>query len=776
MSESARRRWLPLAAAGLAVVLAGGVLAVWDRPWEWLYADESRYAGSAACQSCHATEFDGWQDSHHRQAMQPATPETVRGDFSGVTFTYAGATSTFSRRGDQFIVETDGPDGSLDEFVVSYTFGIEPLQQYLIEFPDGRLQALSIAWDSRTPGEGGRRWFHLYPDEEVDYADELHWTGRQQNWNFMCADCHSTNVRKGYDAAADRFRTTWSDLTVGCEACHGPASRHVDWASASWFRDRRWPDHGLAIEFDERDGVTWPIDVATGRPERSRPRESTVEIDTCAPCHSRRAQVAEGHRPGDPLLDAYRPALLEEGLYFPDGQQRDEVYTWASFRQSRMFDAGVTCSDCHDPHDGNVRADGNALCATCHAPANYDTASHHFHEASGAGGECVECHMPARTYMGVDRRRDHSIRVPRPDLAVSLGVPDACTGCHFDREPEWAAGQLREWLGRDATGYQQFADAFHADETGAADAAARLGGIAGDAGQPAIVRATALHRLADHPGPQGPALARSALSDEDPNVRRGALSALGVLPPAERVPLVAPRLNDEVRAVRTEAAWQLAPVAAALPEGPDRVAFNQATEEFIATQRLVADRPEGRATLANFFARLGRDEEAETEYRAATALDPAFVPGYVNLAELQRLEGNEPAAEATLRTALGLLPDSPDLHHALGLSLARSRRLDEALEALEQAMALAPDNPQFAYTYVVGLNSSGRVGEAIRAVEAAVERHPDDANLLFALATFHRDAGNLDEAIAAATKLRDARPGDADAAALLASLEAAREP
>ena len=319
---------------------------------------------------------------------------------------------------------------------IKYTFGVSPLQQYLVEFPDGRLQALPIAWDTRPMEQGGQRWFHLYPEEQITHDDELHWTRAAQNWNFMCADCHSTGVRKNYDPVADRFETQWAEIDVACEACHGPASRHLAWAEAKeagkpWDEDE---NKGLTVRLDERRDITWTVDPATGNAVRSKPRTSERELEVCAQCHARRGQIAEDYVPGKPFLDDYRPALLEPPLYYADGQQRGEVYKWGSFLQSKMYAKGVTCSDCHEPHSGKLRASGNAVCTGCHLQGKYDTAEHHHHPPGSAGAACAACHMPTTTYMVIDPRHDHSLRVPRPDLSVEFGTPNPCTGCHTDRD------------------------------------------------------------------------------------------------------------------------------------------------------------------------------------------------------------------------------------------------------------------------------------------------------------------------------------------------------
>jgi predicted CXXCH cytochrome family protein len=776
-----RPRTYAAAAAGVLLALAIAAL-VWSRRDPSADAGTTTpassptptFVGSATCASCHAQAYAAWESSHHARAMQHATPATVLGDFSGSTFSEAGATTTFLQRDSLYVVRTMGPDGRVGEFAVRYTFGVEPLQQYLIELEDGRVQPLTVAWDSRPAPAGGQRWMTLYPGERIEHTDELHWTGRQQNWNFMCADCHSTDVRKNYDRAADAFATRWSELNVGCEACHGPASGHLEWARsadpASDYDGSRPADLGLTAALDEREGVVWNV-TDDGRPQRSAPRQGEREIAVCAQCHSRRAQIAEGYVAGAPLADHYLPSLLMPGLYHADGQQRDEVYTHASFLQSRMFAAGVTCADCHEPHTQRLRAEGNAVCAQCHTPARYDTATHHFHAPGSEAAQCVACHMPAETYMRIDPRRDHSLRVPRPDRSVTLGVPNACNDCHTERSPQWAAEAVRSWYGHDPAGFQTFAETFAAHEAGDAGAATSLAGLARDASQPAIVRASALARLADRPSLVAFEAARIGIFDADPLARRSALAILEALPPGERVALAAPLLSDPVRAVRLQAAWVLAPVAATLPLAATRSAFTRASNEFIASQRYLADRPENRVTLGTYFAQLGRAGEAEAEYRGALRLRPSEVTAYVNLADLYRSQGREGDAERLLREGLAVLPDDPNLHHSLGLSLARSGRLEDARESLRRAAELGPDQPRFAYAHAVALHSAGETAAAVAVLEEALRRHSADYDLLFALATFHRDAGRFDEARAAAARLRGAHPADAQAAQLLQSLQ-----
>jgi tetratricopeptide (TPR) repeat protein len=775
-----RALWLLLALA-IAAVFAVAWLA--SRPTAPVQAPSSesapgadtasaaapRYAGTAACAACHAREHADWQGSHHDRAMAEAGEATVLGNFGGARFTHAGVTSTFFRRDGRFFVNTDGPDGRLADFEIRYTFGVEPLQQYLVELPGGRLQALGIAWDSRPSKAGGQRWFHLYPDRRLKAGDPLHWTGIDQVWNYQCADCHSTNLRKNYDETANTYATTWTEINVGCEACHGPGSNHVAWAKkeGDW---NRVQDKGLTARLDERRGVAWAIDAASGNAVRSAPRASSREIETCARCHARRGQFTDAWHAGQRFGDGFRAALVEPGLFWDDGQQRDEVYNFGSFLASRMHAKGVTCSDCHDPHTGRTRAPGGEVCAQCHAPDRYAAASHHHHRQGSAGADCIACHMPTTTYMVVDPRHDHGFRIPRPDRTASLGIPNACNACHRDRKPEWAAAAVKAWFPAPKPGHQRFAEAFAAAERGEAGAHAALLAVAADRELSGLVRASAIARLNRSPEARTLATVRAALADADPLLRSAAVGWLAHAEAGARRQWLPPLLGDPVREVRMAAARALAGEPEAQLAPADRAKFAAALDEYIAAERFNADRPEGRANVGTLYATQGRFDEAIASLRGALALDPSYSPAALNLADVQRSAGQEAEAERTLRELLARDPRSATAHFALGLSLVRQRRGAEALSALGRAAELAPQNTRFAYVFAVALNDAGRRGEARRELESALKRRPDDRDLLLALALFERDAGERERALAHARRLVALEPGNAQAAQLLREL------
>jgi len=717
------------------------------------------YVGRDACVACHSGQLSAWAGSHHDLAMQPANDATVLADFSNTRISYAGITSTFYKKNNKFMVRTDGPDGRLHDYQVTYVFGVTPLQQYLVELDNGRLQALTIAWDTRPAQDGGQRWFHLYPEEAITHEDELHWTNTNFNWNSMCASCHSTNLQKNYDSAANAFATTWSEIDVSCEACHGPASNHMHWAEkkAGWesFRDNK----GFDMSFDERKGVTWKMDPDSGTAKRSRPRTSSKEIEVCAACHSRRSTISDDYMPGKPFMDHFMPRLLDEGMYYADGQIQDEVYVYGSFLQSKMYHAGVTCSDCHEPHSHQLRADGNGVCLQCHAANRFDTQEHHFHDKSTTGALCAECHMPPRNYMVIDPRHDHSFRIPRPDLTETLGTPNACNRCHDSKSARWASAKIREWYGKPASGYQQFAGGLTAGRNGESGAGAMLVEMVNTVETPDIARASAISLLPRYLDQQAFSAIEQGLKHDNAMVRIASVGALEGLQPSLIAGLLFPLLDDPVRTVRIEAARVLAPLPAGELEGVQKTVYKRAVEEYIQSQQSNAERPEAQVNLGNYHAAQGDYDKALEAYRNAIELEQSFLPAYVNLADLYRVRKDDKAAEAVLYQALAIAPDDASLHHVLGLVMIRKQQTDKAVEELRRAAELEPANERYVYVYAVALNSTGHKQAAIDAMQDAHKRFPNNTDILSALVAFHRDAGNAFAAETYYKKLQKLSPG-----------------
>jgi Flp pilus assembly protein TadD len=742
--------------------------------WSTKHSSERPYfVGANACADCHQAEANLWKGSHHQLAMQPATDATVLGDFNNTSFTNGKVKSIFFKRLGKFLVRTDGPDDKLHDYQIAYTFGVSPLQQYLIAMPGGRLQAFGVAWDSRPHESGGHRWVFLYPGQDTSVTNPLHWTGRDQTWNYMCADCHSTNIRKNYNLQARSYNPTYAEVDVACEACHGPGSNHLAWAKklSGWGKFNS--TMGLTIALDERKNATWTINPATGNPRRTRPRTSEREIQMCARCHSRRGQIREDYVHGQAVGQDYRVALLDEDLYFPDGQIKGEVYEYGSFIQSRMFHDGVTCSDCHEPHRLTLLAVGNSVCLQCHS-ARYDSRAHHFHRQGSDAAQCVSCHMPTRTYMVIDARRDHSIRVPRPDLSVKLGAPNACNECHNDKSAQWAADAAHRWYGHAPSGLQQYAETLQIGVEGAPGAERKLEALIENRGQPAIARATALSLLAKlEPASKGAPNSLGA-TDASPLVRRAATHRLFGGNIADNTKTVDSLLRDPILSVRIEAAEILASLSAADLAADLSIDLDHATEEYITAQELDADRPEAHMNLALLFAREQKYDRAEAELKIALSLDPGFAPASVNLADLYRGLGRDTEGEAALSSALKRSPNDASLLHALGLLMVRKGQNAKALDLLGDAASLEPTNARYTYVYAIALNDNGRTAAAINVLEESIKMHPYDRDSLSALVASLEQDGDFRKALIYAQRLNELEPDNPDVRHMLETLNARR--
>ncbi len=757
----------PLVAVGLALGLA--VTGVWwarrpptRGPGVAPVATPAKYVDNGLCLGCHQEEGRQWQESHHAMAMAAADARTVRGDFENRSVTLRGVTSRFFRRGDRFLVNTEGPDGKFADFEIKYTFGVDPLQQYLVELPGGRLQPLSVAWDGPK-----KRWFDLLPKEKTPPGDVLHWTGRYQTANTMCLVCHVTQFEKRYNPATGAFASRWAEPNVSCQACHGPGDRHVRYETSQ-------RGAGTPMEAPPREPHGLTVDIKNADPRR--------RTELCAPCHSRRSELVASPAPGEPMLDAFLPSLLVQGLYHPDGQQLQEVYVDASFRQSRMFQRGVTCTNCHNAHTGKLKLAGNAVCLQCHKPdpnpsfpsaaGNFDSPAHHFHRADSKGASCVACHMPPTTYMEIQPRPDHSIRVPRPDVSAKIGTPDACTKCHEGKKAQWAADAVSKWYGPVRKQGAHYGEAFAAVRSSKPYGREAVAELIDNPLLPGVVRATALVELRNDPV-TGAEKRIQATRDGDPERRAAAAESVSGLSPEKRIQALVPLLTDPVRAVRLSAARSLSSVPEGQLDAKVRPAFEAALAEYIEAQNVSLDMPGARFNLGVVYENTGRSQLAEQHYLGALEIDPDFTPARANLARFYNAASRNADAVRVLTEGLKRLPQLGELQYSLGLVLAEEKRMKEATEALGRAAKLLPDRASVQYNYGLALDQMGQSGPAEAALLRAQSLDPDDPGTPYALAVFYMQKGKKAQALEWAERLRGLRPNDPQVVRLIASLHAA---
>ena len=702
------------------------------------------FVGSAACATCHRAQSDAYLGSHHAHALVTPSLEMAKARFDGSQFTSKlGGTTKFAVQGGVPVVISPSSGGKTVTFPISYISGVWPLEQYVVATERGKLQSLGVVWDSRTATEGGNKWFHVYGQRGIAPSDPLFFTSTAQNWNHVCADCHSTLVERRYDSTADSFDTRWAELAVGCEACHGPGAEHVRSAKAAK------PSEAVAgFAVSLKPSEPW-LPSATGSPT---PRsQDGVEVEVCAPCHSRRKPLKEGFVASDAFLDAFEPELLRPGRYHADGQVEGEVYEWASFLQSRMYHAGVKCSDCHNPHSGKLYASGNALCVRCHEPARFDVETHS-HHAGAKSPRCIDCHMPPATFMQIDERRDHSIRIPRPDRSVELGTPNACNLCHARNSAAWASAAVTSWFPASKK-RTSLLDALGKDRKGELDAPQALRALAEDPAVPAITRATGLERLGQYPTEETLRTLRAALGSAEPLVVYGAVLGAAGLPPAERMPLLLPLLEHKLRAVRVAVGRALAGVRPGELPARSQSALERAFAELEQSFDVGASRAETQVERSAFELARGNLNGAAASLQTALRLQPCLVEAYLNLADLGRQQGDEAAAERAIRAALGCDSKSAAAHHALGLWQVRARRADAALASFEQAVELAPADARFSYVLAVALAERGARDRAISVLEAILKHHPNDATALQALVSYLRQAGQNERASEAQRRL-----------------------
>lgn len=720
-----------------------------------LVAPHDGFVDEKTCTSCHTEQVAAFAKSHHAKAMALADDKSVRADFNNTRFERDGVAADFFRRDRRFFVRTEGPDGQPADFEVKYTFAYEPLQQYLVNLGGGRLQALDIAWDTKK-----QAWFWLGEGGAAKPGSTFHWTGPFYRWNRTCIDCHSTDTRTNFDPLTNEYKSSYVATSIGCQSCHGGGARHLKWARAK------------------------AANAATAATDSGL---SKVDANTCFACHARRSRLVGDYRPGGSFLDHFSPALLRSDLYFPDGQIRDEVFEYGSFLQSKMANAGVTCIDCHRPHEGTVKAAGNALCTQCHAetaperftsndPSGaFDTPAHTHHPHGSAGALCVNCHMPERTYMKVDPRRDHSFVIPRPDLSALYGTPNACTSCHEGKTNAWASENLDRWYGKAWRKRPTIAHAFAAAAQGDRAATDDLRRFLADREQPGIVRGSAITEMTRLDGAATAADVRAAAEDRDPLVRLGAAEAAANLSPELRLDAVGVLLGDETRAVRVAAAKALGTTPSLDLLGDQRRAFDAAVDDLRAYVQANADSAETQNNHGTFLFEQRRRVEAEKAFRRAISLDPTLSGPRINLAELYRAVGDNEKSEHAYAEAVAANPDRADLRYGHGLSLVRQKAMPDAIEELEAAVRLDPGNSRYRATAAIALDAVGRTDDAFALFAPAVVGGATDANLLGTAIQLGLKLGRYAETLKFAKALAGLQPNDPRTAELVRQLQDAVE-
>ena len=668
----------------------------------------TEFVGTKQCTGCHEKQFKAWQGSHHEKSMQHANTESILGNFNQVDFQSNKFFTKGTDASPEFWVNIKGEDGKFHDYQIKFTFGYTPLQQYMVEFDDGRVQLIPFAWDSRDKKDGGQRWFNLYPDK-TEKHQEFFWTNTGQNWNYMCADCHSTNINKNFDVKTNSYKTSFSEINVACESCHGAASKHLD-----WIKDKNISNFGFDRNLS-KSVKKWQAesDKKTLAPHSI---EHSQQVLTCAQCHSRRAQISDkNYVSHNAFGERYMLDLISSTNYHPDGQVYNEDFVYGSFLQSKMYRKGVVCSNCHDPHSAKLKLPKETLCLQCHQADTYAKKSHHQHNDDSSGAQCVNCHMPESTYMEVDARRDHGFHIPRPDLALQLGTPDTCLTCHEDKTSDWSFEKVNTWFPNTEQKIakrqdEDFALVFSAATMSPSDpqwqnVTKELSMIAQNINYAPIIRSSALTKMAGTLNTNTIIAIARALESKDEYVRLGAVLALedssNQAANAGKWRMLSPLLTDEVLAIRTTAAFTLTSLWQQL-SAEQKAQLTPALNEYIKSQNFNNDRSFAHSNKGIIFSYQGKFEEAINSFKQGIAIEENFAQAYVNLSQVYRQLGQSQQVMNTLQQGISANPTNAQLPFELAMAFIRAKDKVTAANYLAQATKIAPQNSH--YFYVLGLS------------------------------------------------------------------------
>jgi len=701
----------------------------------------AKYAGSKSCRECHAAAFDLWQGSDHQLAERLPDPKMDREAFDPAReFKHPSLTSDISSEEDRFLIATLGLSGEKESFEVERVIGETPLRQYLVKFPRGLLQAVDLSHDPHK-----NEWFNVFGDEDRLAGEWGHWTGRGMNWNTQCASCHNTRLRKNYDETTDSYLTAMAEMSVGCEACHGPMKAHVDWRK----------------EYGE----------TTNKDPTLRKFDNTQWLAACGKCHSRRTELTGDFTPGDRYLDHFSHVIPDEsGIYYADGQVRDENYVLTSFLGSKMHHAGVSCMDCHEPHSTKTLQPGNALCMRCHTGTypnspKIDPPTHTHHTLNGEGGQCVNCHMPQTTYMQRDKRRDHGFTIPDPLLTKEHGIPNACNRCHADKDTDWAVAAVEKWYGpRMDRPTRKRARTIALAREGAAGSRDNLLQLLREEKTP-FWKAVATELL--YPWTNDPEVATvllGNLSHTNALLRGTTARTLGSLARQNNFQVnaaIGKLLDDPIRKVRVDAAWSL----------HDRVdPKSKAGEDLLRTLAYNVDMPTGALQKGVYHLDRGESKKAEHYFRWAIKLDSYSAPLRHEFAIALSMMNRTREAIDALKEAIRLDPNEAEYHYKLALAWNETGRTDNTVSSLVKAVQLNPRHSRAWYNLGLARNGMNQTEAAIAALLKAENVEQNDPDIPYARATILLRLRRIPEAIEAAQRALEIQPSYNPARALLQEL------
>ena len=705
------------------------------------------FTGPDPCEPCHTNEYHIWTRSDHCRAMMRPGRTTVFSAFSPdtVEFGYRGFSTRMVSSPDGYTMIAPGPDGVTRPYPIDLVLGIRDHQVFLTKFPDGRYQVLPSTYDMQW-----QTWFDatdglVVSDHTLAPDEPYYWTNRNRCWNRECFDCHLSGMRKNYDPVTNTYNTTWRDLGIDCEACHGPGRPHARLRAIDGTRDTLEADTTL-VKLQDLSPVQ--------------------QVEVCGQCHARKVVLAQGYQPGDDFYEFYEIGLLDDNLVMPDGRYWGMMYDMMALMQSPCYEKGqITCTHCHDGHGTKRRNDlhefenDDQMCLPCHANHVQNPGLHAHHEPDGEGSRCRSCHIQLLPGSHMELA-DHTLSIPVPENTIRYNSPNACNDCHTDQTPQWSVRWLEEWYGPDRIDRWSRAEVLFKAKNLDTAAVVPLIAMLRDTSENMIWRSNAALMLGGFGDRRAIAPLMEYMTHSNTVLRTNALQSLAKFPD-ERVRAALRRhiLTEPNSQIRLHLAGKLDFWWRDDLTAPERRIAQQSWEQYVRQATTVlGDWAEARRELAVAYSRRGEIQNAEREYtyalnidstdaqsedglaalytqqeryadalvhaRRAVVLDTASAAFRVNLAAAYMYVDSLARAEVEFRRVLETAPDMSVAGLNLAMLLQQQNRFREAHEVLRGIVAQNTRNGQAQYMLGASAMQLGMRQEAAQALSNVLALSP----------------------------------------------------
>ncbi|NLI82432.1 MAG: ammonia-forming cytochrome c nitrite reductase subunit c552 [Deltaproteobacteria bacterium] len=716
-----------------------------------LQKDSKVHPGKVSCSECHKTFYEHWSVSRHGLSVRPFSPAFARDHLQspGVEVVVGENPCRAHWDGDEGWMIERGKKGDM-RYKIHHVMGGRSVYYFLTSLQDGRLQVMPLAYDIRAGS-----WFNVLQSAVRHFIERgeepLDWRDALLTFNIACFQCHVAQNATNYDEETETYRNVLTEPGIRCSACHGPTDAHVKAVSEM---GKGQPPQDLKIN-----------DWNSFSPQQ--------KSEGCAPCHGRTRPLTNTFKPGERFFDHYDLIALEDPDFFPDGTDRGENHVYTRWLMNPCAGAGqLECTHCHMP-GGQYRfgtsEKANEVCLPCHEERVRNASAHSNHPEESEGNRCVACHMP-KIRGETAKARDHAMLPPCPAATLAFQSPNACNGCHRDRDAAWSDEWVRKRQPRD---YQapileraRLVDAARRRDWG------RLADILkfiGNKEHEPVTAVSLIRLLAFCDDDRKWPVLTGALESRSPFVRAAAAEGLaGSFAPEILHPLLK-ATEDEYRLVRVRSAMALSAYPRTMLGEADFQRLERASMELVDALEVRPDDWESHYTLGNYLLNREYLPASLVAYDAASRLNPRRTAPLLNASIAAARLGEMNKAEEFLQRALKIEPASPVIHFHMALLRADQGDYPRAESHLREALKADPQMAEAACNLCV-LLARDRLEEALQWCRRAHEIDPENGKYAYTLAFYERKSGNTEVAGRILRELTDREPIHVEAVLLLCEI------